>query len=222
MQLVKNVFLNRQKNLARKAEEILIVWIMEHTGVSSKSRMFEVYLNLIEWGRNIYGIGEASNYYFGKHPSQLDVGESIFLASIVPRPKSAMYFFEADGTLRSSLRGYFRLIGGLMARRGWAQPDSNVYGFYSVQLKESLRTYAVPIDSAFTDSLFLQEQQEIDTSDSFLRNIFGKPKADTVRARTPASRTRSTSPADTIKTPAELRRERREQRRLERELKNRD
>lgn len=220
MQLVKNVFLNRQKNLARKAEEILIVWIIENSHLSNKGRMFEVYLNLIEWGRNIYGIGEAANYYFGKHPSQLSLGESIFLASVVPRPKSAMYFFEPDGSLRTSLRGYFRLIGGLMARRGWAQPDSNVYGFYAVRLKESLRTYVVPIDSASNDSLFLEEQQETDSSENFLQRIFGKQKTDTVKPKTPVNRQRKTLPADTVKTAAELRRERREQRRLERQLKN--
>ncbi|HEY0769989.1 MAG TPA: biosynthetic peptidoglycan transglycosylase [Sphingobacteriaceae bacterium] len=220
MQLVKNVFLNRQKNIARKVEEILIVWIIENTGVSSKSRMFEVYLNLIEWGRNIYGIGEAASHYFGKHPSQLDLGESIFLASVVPRPKSAMYFFEPDGSLRTSLRGYFRLIGGLMARRGWAQPDSNVYGFYAVRLKESLRTYVVSIDSASTDSLFLEEEQQLEDSDNFLQKIFRRTKPDSAKTKAPVNKPRNGLPADTVKTPAELRRERREQRRMERELKN--
>jgi membrane peptidoglycan carboxypeptidase len=46
MQLAKNVYLNRQKTLARKIEEILIVWIMENGKLSSKQRMFENYLNL--------------------------------------------------------------------------------------------------------------------------------------------------------------------------------
>lgn len=222
MQLVKNVFLNRQKNLARKAEEILIVWIIENTGVSDKQRIFEVYLNLIEWGRNIYGIGEAANYYFGKHPSELDLGESIFLASIVPRPKSAMYFFEPDGSLRTTLRGYFRLIGGLMARRGWAQPDSNIYGFYSVRLKESLRTYVVPIDSASADSLFLEEDQQNEGDENLLQKIFGKPQPDSVKIKEPVNKPRSAAPADTVKTASELRRERREQRKRERELKRKN
>ena len=87
MQLVKNVFLSRQKTMARKVEEILLVWMIENNRLSSKQRMFEVYLNLIEWGNNVYGIGEAARYYFGKHPSDLSLGESIFLANIVPRPK---------------------------------------------------------------------------------------------------------------------------------------
>src|SRR5690606_41961669 len=77
MQLVKNVFLSRNKTLVRKLEEILIVWLMESTRTVSKERMYEVYMNVIEWGRNVYGITEAARYYFGKHPSQLTLGESI-------------------------------------------------------------------------------------------------------------------------------------------------
>ena len=59
MQLVKNVFLSRHKTIARKAEEALIVWLIESNRIYSKERMFEVYLNIIELGPNIYGIGEA-------------------------------------------------------------------------------------------------------------------------------------------------------------------
>ncbi len=105
MQLVKNVFLSRQKNLARKIEEILIVWLIENQQLSSKSRMYEVYLNIIEWGRNVYGIGEASHYYFGKSPAELTVGESIYLAHIVPKPKSSLYSWQSDGPTIISLTG---------------------------------------------------------------------------------------------------------------------
>lgn len=50
MQLVKNVFLNKNKNFARKLEEALIVWIIETKRLTSKERMYEVYLNIAEWG----------------------------------------------------------------------------------------------------------------------------------------------------------------------------
>ena len=66
MQLVKNVFLNRKKTVARKAEEALIVWLIESNRLYSKERMLEVYFNIIELGPNIYGIGEASEFYFKK------------------------------------------------------------------------------------------------------------------------------------------------------------
>ena len=56
MQLVKNVFLNRNKNFARKLEEALIVWLIETERLTSKERMYEVYLNIAEWGPLIYGI----------------------------------------------------------------------------------------------------------------------------------------------------------------------
>ena len=211
MQLVKNVYLNRQKTLARKIEEILIVWIIENNHISSKQRMFEVYLNLIEWGRNIYGIAEAARHYFDKTPSQLDLGESIFLASIVPKPKSGMYFFEGDGTLKSGLRGYFRLIGGIMERRGLAEPDSNIYGFYSVRLRESLRTQMAPIDSLAIDTLYDDEE---DTNGGILQQIFGRRKPDTVHVND-IDKLKSVPIKE--KTPAELRQERRQERRRDKE-----
>ncbi|MFM6975501.1 MAG: transglycosylase domain-containing protein [Sphingobacteriaceae bacterium] len=183
MQLVKNVYLNRQKNLARKIEEILMVWLIENNRLSAKSRMFEVYLNLIEWGRNVYGIGEASRYYFDKHPSELNLGESIFLASIVPRPKSSLYFFEYQGNLRGSMIGYFNNIGGLMARRGFAAADSSGYGFYGVRLKESLRALIAPPDSLLIDSLV--ENDESTLGNEWMNQLLNKRKADSAALHQP-------------------------------------
>jgi len=180
--------------------------------------MFEVYLNLIEWGRNVYGIGEASRFYFDKHPSQLNLGESIFLASIVPRPKSGLNFFEGDGSLRTGLRGYFRLIGGLMAKRGLAQPDSNVYGFYAVRLKESLRRGTPVTDSLMADSLIEFNEDQSEVADIF-EQIFGKRRQDTVGTK---QNEQNNNPAIKQKTPAEIRRDKREQRRLEREKRKND
>lgn len=219
MQLVKNVYLNRQKTLARKIEEILIVWIIENSNMTTKQRMFEVYLNLIEWGRNIYGIGEASRFYFNKHPSQLNLGESIYLASIVPRPKSGLNYFEGDGSLRTGLRGYFRLIGGLMDRRGLAHADSNVYGFYAVRLKESLRRGTPVADTLGTDSLVAFEEDEGEVA-TLLQQIFGsKRKADSLKTKEDQPQP---DPGLRPKTPAEIRKEKREQRRREREKQKND
>jgi hypothetical protein len=87
MQVVKNVFLGHSKLISRKLEEIMIVWLIENNKLTSKSRMMEVYLNIIEWGPNVYGITEASRYYFIKEPSALTLSECIFLAYIIPSPK---------------------------------------------------------------------------------------------------------------------------------------
>lgn len=147
MQLVKNAFLNRHKTMARKVEEIFIVWMIENAHIISKTRMLEVYLNIIEWGNNVYGIGEASRYYFGKTPAELNLGESIYLASIVPKPKAGLYAFEADGSLKPYLLNYFETIGGLMAQRGFTEADSSGYGYTDVLLKASLRQKVSVADS---------------------------------------------------------------------------
>ena len=118
MQLVKNVFLNRNKNFARKLEEALIVWLIETERLTSKERMYEVYLNIAEWGPLIYGIREASAYYFNKRPSQLTTEESIFLASIIPKPKHFRSSFAENGQLKENMEGYYKLIAGRLAQKG--------------------------------------------------------------------------------------------------------
>jgi membrane peptidoglycan carboxypeptidase len=143
MQLVKNVYLSRQKTIARKLEEILIVWLIENNHLTSKRRMFEVYLNIIEWAPNVYGIGEASRFYFSKSPAYLTVGESIFLASIVPKPKKYRYSFTPSGELRPYMRNYFRLIGGLMVRRGKIMPEDTLNMFNSFELNGPAKSYVV-------------------------------------------------------------------------------
>lgn len=118
MQLVKNVFLNRRKNIARKLEEALIVWLIEQNHLTSKDRMFEVYLNIAEWGPRIYGLLEASEFYFKKRPSQLTLEECIYLASIIPKPKHYRTSFDANGRLKANQEGHFRLVARRMAAKG--------------------------------------------------------------------------------------------------------
>ena len=218
MQLVKNAFLNRNKTLSRKIEEVLIVWLIENQRLISKTRMYEVYLNIIEWGRNIYGIGEASRYYFGKHPSSLDIGESIFLAYVVPSPKKALGHFYPEGSLKTYLRGYFRLIGRIMARRGLTPPDSSAYGFYGVRLREGLRQQVAPVDSIEIDSTFFDPNAEEGGNgiNNFFRNIFGG-REEQVETPEEESSDPQAAPADTVKTRRQLRKERRERKRRERE-----
>ncbi|TDQ09528.1 transglycosylase domain-containing protein [Pedobacter metabolipauper] len=213
MQLVKNVFLSRQKTLARKAEEILIVWLIENNDLISKNRMLEVYFNIIEMGQNVYGIGEATRHYFGKTPAELNIGEGIFLANIVPRPKIALYKFRGDGGLKDYLFNYFKYLGNIMARRGLTSPDTSGYGFYNVRLREGLRQYLLP-DSATIDTTAFDGDDPLPAintqpeSKNLFDRLFGTPGKDTV----------SRSRADTIKTKKQLRQDKREERRREKEL----
>lgn len=219
MQLVKNVFLSRQKTLARKAEEILIVWLIENNHLITKNRMLEVYFNIIEMGQNIYGIGEATRYYFGKKPSDLNIGEGLFLANIVPRPKIALFKFKGDGSLKDYLYPYFKYIGNIMAKRGLTPPDTSGYGFYTVQLRPGLRQYLLP-DSTKVDTTKFDNEDPLpavethDESKSLFDRIFGRSKKEKDTA------SRQSSKIDTAqKTKKQLRQERREQRRKEKELK---
>jgi hypothetical protein len=216
MQLVKNVFLSRQKTLARKAEEILIVWLIENNRLISKQRMLEVYFNIIEMGQNVYGIGEASRHYFGKTPAELTIGEGIFLANIVPKPKAALYKFMSDGSLKEYLFNYFNFIGNTMARRGLTPVDSAGYGFYTVRLREGLRQYLLP-DSVVIDTAKIEADEDEamppggmqDKSKNLFDRLFGSPKKDTI--------TKAPAKTDTVKTKKQLRQERREERRKKKE-----
>lgn len=123
MQLVKNVFLNRNKTITRKLEELLITWLIEHEHVVSKDRMLEVYLNVIEFGPDVYGVTEAARFYFNKEVETLTLAESIFIASIVPRPKAYRYSFTREGELKPHLTGYYALVSSKMLARGWITPE---------------------------------------------------------------------------------------------------
>jgi len=85
MQLVKNLYLSPEKSLIRKLLEAVITLRLEHT--LSKDRIFELYLNLIEWGDHIYGAEAAAQHYFQKATSDLTARESAWLAAIIPNPR---------------------------------------------------------------------------------------------------------------------------------------
>lgn len=154
MQLVKNVFLTREKTLSRKLEEILLVYILENNRIVSKERMLEVYFNIIEWGPNIYGIGEASQFYFQKHPSQLSLNECLFLASIVPRPKGFMWKFDDTGNLRNQGIVQQKYLTNLMLRRGVLTSVDTIFKSFPVQVTGRARSYIriVEKDTTAVDS----------------------------------------------------------------------
>lgn len=144
MQLVKNVFLSREKTVARKAEEALIVYFIENLGLAPKERMLEVYLNVIEWGPNIYGIGEAAKFYFNKKPSELNLKESIFLAGIIPVPRWYKQQFDNTGTLRPYFASYFSLLASRMLSHGWISESDTIGLKPDVKLKGQALNFISP------------------------------------------------------------------------------
>ena len=141
MQLVKNVFLTREKTLSRKLEEILLVYILENNRIVSKERMLEVYFNVIEWGPNVYGIGEASHFYFQKKPSELDLNECLYLARIIPSPKKFMYQFNDQGTLRDFATKQDNFLTNIMIRRGLLTIDDTIFKHQNVHISGPAKSY---------------------------------------------------------------------------------
>ena len=141
MQLIKNVFLTREKTLSRKLEEILLVYILENNRIVSKERMLEVYFNIIEWGPNVYGIGEASQFYFQKQPSQLTFNECLYLARIIPSPKKFMYQFNAEGSLKESAAQQERFLTNIMLKRGLLASDDTLYKSLPLYISGPARSY---------------------------------------------------------------------------------
>ena len=107
-QVIKNLFLNHDKTASRKFQEMFLTWQMEKK--LPKLRIFEMYLNLAHWAKDVYGIRGAAQFYFQKNVSQLTLRESLFLASILPNP---IIFGRqyAQGRLSSSRLNKMTVVG---------------------------------------------------------------------------------------------------------------
>lgn len=86
-QLAKNLYLSREKTITRKLKELYLALRMEQE--LTKGRIMELYLNVVELGPMVYGVGHASRYYFGKSPAELTPRESAFLIAMLPGPRVA-------------------------------------------------------------------------------------------------------------------------------------
>src|SRR5204862_4904168 len=86
MQLARNLYLGHQRTLSRKAQEVVLAWVLEHLTGLSKQRLLEIYMNIIEWGPGVHGAGEAARYYFDEDPGRVSVDESLFMTTVVPSP----------------------------------------------------------------------------------------------------------------------------------------
>jgi monofunctional biosynthetic peptidoglycan transglycosylase len=83
-QLVKNLFLNADRSLVRKAVEFTLAPLAEH--ILSKRRILELYLNVIEWGAGIYGAEEAARAWYGVPAARIDREQAARMAALLPSP----------------------------------------------------------------------------------------------------------------------------------------
>jgi len=84
MQMVKNVLLSHERTLSRKLQEMFLTWTVERS--LTKDRIMEIYLNVVELAPGIYGVTQAAEHYFGKHPKELNPLEAAYLALMLPSP----------------------------------------------------------------------------------------------------------------------------------------
>ncbi len=119
MQVIKNLFLNADKSLIRKVEEVVLSLLLENHADISKSRILDIYLQIVELGPNIYGVKEGANYYFGKQLHELTLVDCIVLTYILPRP---VYFNDAllirSTQLQKNLSTYCRNISLFLKEYG--------------------------------------------------------------------------------------------------------
>lgn len=100
-QLAKNLFLSTKRTPWRKAEETLITLMLE--AVMDKRRIFEIYLNIIEWGDGVFGAEAAARNYFGTSAARLTPDQAARLAAMVPNPRYYDHHREAQGMLRKTI-----------------------------------------------------------------------------------------------------------------------
>ena len=84
-QVAKNLFLSGERSLLRKAQEAMLAAMLE--AAMDKRRIFEIYLNVAEWGENVFGAEAAAHYYFGVSAANLAPDQAARLAAMLPRPR---------------------------------------------------------------------------------------------------------------------------------------
>jgi Transglycosylase/Domain of Unknown Function (DUF748) len=130
MQLIKNIFLHREKTLARKIQEVLLTWWTER--VMEKRDILELYLNVIEYGPSVYGIRSAAKHYWNRLPAELSPAESVFLANILPNPKHFHTYYERNA-LSSSWASSMRSFLKRLYERGVYDKDAYDYGVHELE-----------------------------------------------------------------------------------------
>jgi monofunctional biosynthetic peptidoglycan transglycosylase len=109
-QMAKNIYLSREKTITRKLKELYLALRMEQE--LTKGRIIELYLNVVELGPMVYGVGHASRYYFGKPPSMMTPRECAFLAAMLPGPRVAYNPYRNLGKVLKRSEMILKLLRG--------------------------------------------------------------------------------------------------------------
>ena len=115
-QLVKNLYFTTERSLTRKLRELLVVrWLESDV---RKSRILELYLNVIEWGDGVYGCEAAARRYYGRSAAELSADEAAGLVAMIPNPRRINPRVSPARHARAQQR-----VLWLMARAGYLRRD---------------------------------------------------------------------------------------------------
>ncbi|WP_292931119.1 monofunctional biosynthetic peptidoglycan transglycosylase [Noviherbaspirillum sp.] len=84
-QLAKNLFLSGERSYLRKGQEVVITYMLEY--MMDKERIFEIYLNVVEWGVGVFGAEAAAQHYYGVSAANLSAAQAARLAVMLPKPR---------------------------------------------------------------------------------------------------------------------------------------
>jgi monofunctional glycosyltransferase len=107
MQLAKNLFLSGERSYVRKAQELIITYMIE--AVMEKERILEIYLNVAEWGVGVFGCEEGAQHYFKISAAQLSSVQAARMAAMLPRPR----FYDLNRTSRTLSRRAAMIMRGM-------------------------------------------------------------------------------------------------------------
>lgn len=107
-QTVKNLFLTQEQTYYRKLQEAVLTRRLENR--FSKNQILELYLNLAEFGPDIYGVDAASRHYFGKPPAAINAAEGAYLALLLPSPRRYHYTLFQNRNVTPGLERKYRRI----------------------------------------------------------------------------------------------------------------
>jgi membrane carboxypeptidase/penicillin-binding protein len=138
----------------------LLVYILENNRIVSKERMLEVYFNIIEWGPNVYGIGEASRFYFQKSPSELTFNECLFWLESSQAQENSCINLTGQAERFCSYAGI--VLTNIMSKRGLLSIDDTIYKSQPLLISGAAKSYLrlKVRDSTPVDSLSVNEEFE--------------------------------------------------------------
>ncbi len=117
MQLAKNIFLDNRRVVSRKVQEIALVALANLSGVVTRERVVELYLNVIEFAPSVWGIADATQFYFGVDPDELSVEQSVWLATIISSPRR-FWVHKHRGGLSDAWLAWMEQVMEIMVERG--------------------------------------------------------------------------------------------------------